>query len=168
MLEEVTKECATYAEEYEAEVASRAEELAAVKKASQIIEESTGGAAGVSYALPQTSAPSFLQVRSVSRDGPNKALRYVRGLARKSNSKVLAQLATRMASAVRLGAAGGEDPFVKVKGLITDMIAKLEKESSADAEQKAYCDKEMKEAEEKKAEKADTVATLTTKIEQMP
>jgi len=170
MLEEVTKECATYAEEYEAEVASRAEELAAVKKATAIIEESTGGAAGVSYALPQT-APSFLQVgrsHGASHDESNqKAMRFVRGLARKTNSKALAQLATRMASAVRLGAAGGEDPFVKVKGLITTMIEKLEKESSEDAKMKAYCDEEMKEAEEKKSEKTDTVEKLTTKIEQM-
>merc|ERR1719157_243427 len=41
------------------------------------------------------------------------------------------------------------------------MIAKLEKESSQDAEQKAYCDKETSASEAKKAEK------LTTKIDQM-
>merc|ERR1719313_718645 len=91
MLEEVTKDCATYAEEYEAEVASRAEELAAVKKASAIIAESTGGAADVSYALPQTAAPSFLQVarnHGVSHEEANQqAMRFVRGIAKKTNSK---------------------------------------------------------------------------------
>merc|ERR1719401_2976759 len=44
------------------------------------------------------------------------------------------------------------------------MIAKLEEESSSDANMKAYCDKEMKDANAKKAE---TVEKLTTKIEQM-
>merc|ERR1719426_488814 len=56
------------------------------------------------------------------------------------------QVASRMASAMRLGAAAGEDPFAKVKGLITDMISTLESEAEEDASQKAYCDKEMSEA----------------------
>jgi chromosome segregation ATPase len=91
----------------------------------------------------------------------------VRELARKRKSPALAQLVSHLASAVRLGARSGEDPFEKVRGLITDMIAKLEKDASEDAEQKAYCDKEMKDSEAKKAEKSDTVDKLTTKIDQM-
>jgi chromosome segregation ATPase len=72
-----------------------------------------------------------------------------------------------MASAVRLSASSNEDPFEKVKGLITELIAKLENEAAEDAKMKAYCDREMADAEAKKAEKSDTVAKLTTKIEQM-
>jgi DNA repair exonuclease SbcCD ATPase subunit len=72
-----------------------------------------------------------------------------------------------MASAVRLGAAAGEDPFEKVKGLITEMISKLEKEAGEDAEMKAYCDREMSESKEKKEEKKTLVEKLSTKIEQM-
>jgi len=167
MLEDVTKDCATYAEEYEASAASRAEELAAVKKAIAIIEETTGGAAAI--ALPQTSAPSFLQVRRSRRSAHDTAgaIRLVRELARKRKSPALAQLVSHLASAARLGARDGEDPFEKVKGLITEMIAKLEKESAQDAEQKAYCDKETSDAEAKKAEKSGTVEKLTTKIDQM-
>jgi len=167
MLEEVSKDCATYVEDYEAEVASREEELAAVKKAKQIVEESTTGAADASYALPQT-APSFLQVRRAHASGSiDRATHFVRDLARTSKSSVLAQLATRMVSAVRVGSAAGEDPFEKVKGLITDMIAKLEKDAAGDAKQKAYCDKETKDSTEKKTEKSDAVEEMTTKIEQM-
>merc|ERR1740127_352740 len=55
-----------------------------------------------------------------------EAVRFVRDLSRKSKSPALAQLASRMDAAVRLGSAAGEDPFAKVKGLITDMIATLE------------------------------------------
>jgi len=165
MLEDVTKECATYAEDYEASAASRAEELAAVKKAIAIIEETTGGAAAI--ALPQTSAPSFLQVRRSSAHDTAGAIRLVRELARKRESPALAQLVSHLASAARLGARDGEDPFEKVRGLITTMIAKLEKESSQDAEQKAYCDKETSASEANKAEKSDTVEKLTTKIDQM-
>merc|ERR1719463_686524 len=39
-----------------------------------------------------------------------------------------------------------EDHFVKVRGMIKDMIAKLEADASAEADQKAWCDTEMKEA----------------------
>jgi len=167
MLEDLTKDCATYAEEYEASAKSRAEELAAVKKAKAIIEEATGDAADI--ALSQTSAPSFLQVRRDRHSAHDSAgaVRFVRELARKRKSPALAQLVSHLASAVRLGARDGEDPFEKVKGLLTQMIARLEKDASDDAEQKAYCDKEMKDAETKNAEKSDTVETLTTKIDQM-
>merc|ERR1719446_294863 len=72
-----------------------------------------------------------------------------------------------MAAAARMGAASGEDPFAKVKGLISDMIEALIKEAEADASHKAYCDKEMSETKAKKEELTDEIDALTTKIDQM-
>merc|ERR1719254_317198 len=94
-------------------------------------------------------------------------MRYVRDLARKEHSTELAQLASRMASVIHLSSAAGEDPFAKVKGLITDMISRLEKASSADASHKAYCDKELSETEFKNDEKTADITKLATKIDQM-
>merc|ERR1719473_1779548 len=71
-----------------------------------------------------------------------------------------------MSSAMKLGAAAGEDPFAKVKGLITDMIATLEAEAEEDANQKAYCDKEMSEATAKKDDLSAESDKLSTKIAQ--
>jgi len=71
-----------------------------------------------------------------------------------------------MSSAMKLGAAAGEDPFAKVKGLITDMIATLEDEAEADASHKAYCDKEMSEANAKKDDLTAESDKLSTKIAQ--
>merc|ERR1719473_2196213 len=66
-----------------------------------------------------------------------------------------------------MGAAAGDDPFAKVKGLISEMIARLEKEAEEDAAKKAYCDKEMSETKAKKDELTDEIDALTTKIDQM-
>merc|ERR1719277_874093 len=95
-----------------------------------------------------------------------EAVRFVRDLARKQKSNVLAMLATRMASAVRSGRRNGQDPFGKVKGLITDMIAKLEQEAAEDATQKAYCDKELGESNAKRDNLMAVVKKHTTNIDQ--
>merc|ERR1719277_2098509 len=163
--------CMARAEDYEAEVSSRTEELKALAEAKKVIAETTGGAVDVSYSLAQQA--SLLQVVAESKiasgmDLANfEAVRFVRDLARKQGSAILAQLAQRMATVIRLGSGSGSDPFAKVKSLITDMIAKLEKEAGADATEKAYCDKEFAETEEKKGEKSYDIEKLGTKIDQM-
>merc|ERR1719446_1631216 len=58
-----------------------------------------------------------------------------------------------------------DDVFAKVKGLITDMIAKLEAEAEAEATEKAYCDEEMAKTEDKKAELEGEISKLTSKID---
>jgi len=93
-------------------------------------------------------------------------VRVVRELARKHHSAALSQLASRMTVAVHLGSSA-EDPFVKVRGLIADMIATLEDEARREADHKAYCDKELSETQAKHEDLSDEVEKLTTKIDQM-
>jgi len=47
------------------------------------------------------------------------------------------------------------------------MITRLEEEASADASEKAYCDKELAESTEKKEDREASIAKLSTKIDQM-
>merc|ERR1712127_1144426 len=53
------------------------------------------------------------------------------------------------------------------KGLIENMIAKLESEAKADATEKAYCDEEMAKTEAKRGELMDDVSKLTAKMDKI-
>ena len=54
----------------------------------------------------------------------------------------LSQLASRVTSAMHAESSNGDDPFAKVKSLISEMIARLEEEASAETTHKAYCDRD--------------------------
>merc|ERR1719263_1723432 len=140
----------TKASAYETEVSSRGEELKALATAKKIVVEATS--------LAQTD--SFVQLASSAKG--NKVVHILKKLATAQSSTALSQLASRVQSAIRLDA----DPFAKVKELITDMLAKLQKEAEEDATQKAFCDKEMKETKAKKEDKTAEVEKLSTKKEQ--
>jgi chromosome segregation ATPase len=134
-------------------------------QAKKIIIEATGGATAQTYSFLQMASASRLSTRA---DLANfEAVKYVQKLSEKLGSAALAQLANRMNAAARMGAAAGEDPFAKVKGLISEMIERLLKEAEADAAHKGYCDKEMSETKAKKEELTDEIEALTTKIDKM-
>merc|ERR1719224_25591 len=80
---------------------------------------------------------------------------------------MLEQLASHISSAMRFTSGEGVDPFAKVKGLIADMISKLEEEAEADATHEAFCDKEIAESDVKHSDKTAEIAKLTAAIDQM-
>merc|ERR1719464_2239323 len=89
----------------------------------------------------------------------------VKRLAREHHSAALAQLASRIAAVLRFGSAAGEDPFAKVKSLISGLITKLENEASADATEKAYCDEQIAKTEAKKGELEEDIAKMTSRVD---
>jgi chromosome segregation ATPase len=164
-LEGVTHDCLRKAEDFESETKSRAEELKALDAARKAVTEATGAAAEATYSFTQVSLFQA-QSQSDSLVG-SKATRLVRDMARNHKSVALAQLASRMASVMVSSSTDGSDPFRKVKGLIQDMIERLEEEAGADATQKAFCDKETAESNEEKADLSATEEKLSLKIDQM-
>jgi len=156
--------CMEKAETFEAEQKSRGEELKALAEAKKVLVSTTTGADAQSYSLLQTASAS--ELTGGADLARYEAVRFVQGLAQRQNSTGLAQLAMRMASVVRVSGASGDDPFAKIKGLISGMIEKLEAEVAADAEHKAFCDKELSENEEKEADKISEIEKITSKIDQ--
>jgi len=84
-----------------------------------------------------------------------KLVQKIQNLGKQFHSFGLMQLAT----------VAGSDPFVKIRGLIEDMIAKLLKEAQEEATQKAFCDEEMGKSTKSQAEKTATIDKLQTRID---
>merc|ERR1719497_256768 len=109
--------CVQVAADHETTTAARKEELGVIAEARKILQETSSGAVSQTYSL--------LQIRSRSDLAGSEVVVAVKRLAKKHHSAALAQLASRISAALRFGSSG--DGFGKVKGLIADMIAKLEK-----------------------------------------
>ena len=127
--------------------------------AKKIVKEATNAA------LDQES---FLQNSKISSraDLANfEITRMTCDLAKKDQSAVLAQLASRVASTVRFGGANQTDVVAKVKGLIRDMISKDESEAEANAAEKAFCVKELAETNLRKDDKIAEIEKLGAKID---
>jgi len=158
-LSDLQNECMTKATEYEESQHGRQGELTALATAKKILEEKTGGAADREY--------SFLQISSSTSAGAHakklkdRVVNMLQALATKDDSNAISLLADRVEAASMMG----EDPFAKIKGLISEMIEKLEADAAKEAGHKAFCDKEMSETKAKKEEKESDLDTLGTKID---
>merc|ERR1719386_12577 len=113
----------TVAGDHEATVKSRKEELAAISNAKKILSETTSGAEGQSYSFVQVASDTVSKMQTRADLANAEVVGLVKKLAKEHHSAALAQLASRIGAVIRFGASAGENPFAKVKSLITDMIA---------------------------------------------
>merc|ERR1719398_577442 len=74
--------------------------------------------------------------KSLKKKIVHKLMGYLKKQAKQLKSDTLSALMIRMK----------EDHFVKVRGMIKDMVAKLEADAAAEGDQKAWCDSEMEKA----------------------
>merc|ERR1719379_2201845 len=148
-------ECELAAKEWAARQASAKEEMAAIEKAKEILV--SGVVAFVQYKT-KLSSKNFDDSDSEedSKDEVRvKLVQKIQQLGKKFHSFGLMQLAS----------VAGSDPFVKIRGLIEDMIAKLLKEAQEEATQKAFCDTEMGKSKKSQDEKTATLDKLQTRID---
>ena len=61
----------------------------------------------------------------------------------------------------------GDDPLTKVKGLISDIIARLEEEAAADATLKVCCDEEVAESTAEKDDLSADTYNEAVEVEQV-
>jgi len=144
--------CMQVAADHEASVRARLEEQKVIAQAVKILKDTVSGA-------------SFLQMAATTQQRQTKTGGFVKQLARKYHSSSLAQLASRINAVIRRGSSRG-DPFVKVRGMIQDMLTKLEEQMGNEAQEKAYCDAEMGSTESKKKDLETGASKLSTKIDQ--
>jgi len=162
-LETVNGDCLTTAADHETTKKDREEELKVIAEARKALQETTGGAVSQTYSFFQGAAATGSRLHTSTDLAHAEVVMLVRKLAKEHHSAALAQLASRIAAAQKFG--NGQDPFAKVKAMITDMIAKLQSEAGADATEKAYCDEQLSKTEDKKAELQHDLEKLTSKID---
>merc|ERR1719161_3456218 len=85
----------------------------------------------------------------------SKVVKVLTNLADHHHSFALTQVASIARS----------DPFVKVRGLIESMIAKLLKEAQEEATREAFCQEEIGKSTTSKEEKTMTLDKLNTRID---
>merc|ERR1719453_340755 len=146
-LEELTQSCSMKAKEWATRQKDAAGELAAIAKAKEVLES------GVKVFLEVSS-----KTHSKNDDISAKRDRVVSILSKLDDHSYLF---TQIKSQAR---AGG--PFDKVKGLIENMISRLEKEAAEEADTKAFCDKETSESKAKQAELTASSDKSQVRIEQ--
>jgi len=148
-LKKLQSGCQSKAKSWEARQVQAKEELAALAKAKEVL------ASGVKVMFAQV-ASTTKRVHAAdleNSDAREKVVATLKKLSRSMNSFALVQLANHAKN----------DPFGKIKGLIEDMIAKLEKQAQEEATKKAYCDKEMSETKAKKDDLMSQVDSLSAK-----
>jgi len=147
-------ECEAKASEWEARQKSAAEEMGAIEKAKTILVEGVTAFAQVS-AKTRRWNPDDEDESDAVAEKRSKVVTILKQLSQTHHSFAFAQLASMATS----------DPFVKIRGLIEDMIAKLLKEAEEEATQKAFCDAEMGKSKTSKDEKTMTLDKLQSRID---
>merc|ERR1719298_142874 len=85
-----------------------------------------------------------------------KVVDIFKGLAERRHSFVFSQLASMAAS----------DPFVKIRGLINDMIEKLLKEAQEAATHEAFCQEEMGKSKKSQADKTMKLDKFSARVDE--
>ena len=158
-------QCTTKSEEFEARQKMREEELEAIAKAIEVMSGSTVSGAADEH------LPSFIQTRrsfallrasavssSERTAAVHRVMIFLQGRAKKAESRILANLASKVQAT---------GPFDKVVEMIKDLIQKLTTEAAEEADQKSWCDAELKANKETRDAKTEEVNRLTARSDML-
>jgi chromosome segregation ATPase len=155
-LSDTLAECHAKSDEFEKNQNTRADEVKAIEKATEILM-SPAVAGNAAKHLPTLAQVSLIQVRELgSGSGRAAAAAFLQRQAKSLGSRYLALAAARMSA----------DPFKKVKKMIKDLIVKLMEEANAEAEHKGFCDTELATNKQTRDNLSADVDELTANIEE--
>merc|ERR1719156_239531 len=153
-------ECKQKTLSFEEKQQLRADEIAAIAKATEILSDGRTAAGGEHLELAQ-SGTAFVQTERSERflgqtEGIHRQLReFLSSEAQRLHSKNLGLLSEKI----------GADPFAKVKKLIDDMISRLLEEANADAEKEGWFDTEMGKSKVTRNKLSEEIDGLDAAIE---
>jgi len=137
----------------------RADEIAALEKAIEILNTDAVVANAKKHLptlLQEKKTTALSQLRANAKHWNNVAT-YLQEQAHKLNSRVLAAIAEKAAV----------DPFIKVRKMIKDLLTRLMEEAAEEAEHKGWCDTELATNAQTRREKTAAVETLHAEVEQL-
>jgi hypothetical protein len=142
---------------------SASAEMGAINKAIEILSEGvrvlllqSGAKVGKNDNLAQYDDDDDKPETAEAAPARSKLVQKLKDMSRKFGSYALMEMAGSAAM----------DPFVKIRGLIEDMIGKLLKEAQEEATQKAFCDEEMGKSKKAITEKTLTLDKLQSRLDQ--
>eukprot|EP00746_Dinoflagellata_sp_MGD_P161980 gnl/MRDRNA2_/MRDRNA2_89339_c0_seq1.p1 gnl/MRDRNA2_/MRDRNA2_89339_c0~~gnl/MRDRNA2_/MRDRNA2_89339_c0_seq1.p1 ORF type:complete len:675 (+),score=238.87 gnl/MRDRNA2_/MRDRNA2_89339_c0_seq1:72-2096(+) len=162
-LEDLVATCQKKSGDFQKRQELRAEEVAAIEKAIEIISSDAvaGNAEKHLPGLLQKKKVMLTQLRADGRS-PDQAAQarvaqYLKERADELDSRVLSAIAVR----------ADADPFKKVIKMIKDLITRLEEEAAEEADHKAWCDTELETNGQTRSEKTEAVETLHAEIDRL-
>jgi chromosome segregation ATPase len=147
-LKETQHECEATAVAWEGRQKDASAEMAAIEKAKEILSSRVTVLIQVRSSSKDTPAPSTRKVRQA-------LISHFRGLGNKLHSLAMLNLVSVSA----------QDPMQNVKNLLTELIAKLEKEAKEAADLHAFCQEEKKKTKAAMDKKNMEIEKLNTRIE---
>ena len=143
-MNDLTSQCETKASDWDQRSKARAGELQALDKALEVLQDGASEQYKANKKLNLAQkATSFLQLRGTSAEALKVvAMMRAEGLLTREAKALKSPILSVMSMKVKLAA----DHFVKVRGLIKDLIQKLQDDAEAEATQKGFCDSNMADA----------------------
>lgn len=151
--------CHQKSTDYEERQKLRAEELEAIKKAIEIVSSKDVSGTNDKYlSAALLQRPSLAQLRAEPLSpSMQRVAALLQGASQKTGSGLLQALAK----------SATEDPFVKVRKMIKDLLVRLLEEANAEAEHKGWCDAELATNKQTREMASADVTELTSKVDEL-
>lgn len=152
-LEDLQQTCAQKAQDFKERQKLRGEELAAIDKATEVIQGNV-----LKVTEKSSKGTSLAALRSdIYGVKKENAISLLRERAEALDSNMLSALAMRAEG----------DSLSKIRKMISDLVMRLQKEAAADTEKEGWCKKELATNEQTRSSKKQLVDTVRGEVNQL-